>query len=602
MTRRRRDNGSTPPQPDVLPKVLRGRYGFDHKKALGTLTPGSEGKPDEIKPFSHRPITITMTMVDLDSREEYWELTWVNGDGRRSHRVEREIAKNPTKLGKVDAYGLPSIPGQLRPLARFLSEVENEVPIPRGYVTKHFGWQRGTDEVDRWFLWGATPLTKAGEAAPPLELIADDNTLRGLVEACHSKGSLAGWKRAVKPVEAFPPVVVALLTALASPLLRVLHAAPFITDLAAKTSTGKTVALTIAGSAVGQPEAKGNNRGSVVQMMKSASNVGFEVISATMGSLPVLVDDSKTAKNRSLIEKFIYQQASGSGALRGTPEGGVRDTHKWLTTCITTGESPLATNTEAGGAAARVLSISERPFGPKDEATGRLVQELRDKVTANYGWALPALVQYLLDHQDDWKRWREELDEEEVRFLDLASGADEEVRRQSEFMAVLSMTGRIAVAADVLPFDPADAIETAWRRMVAGGENNLDKPRKAMSALRSWLNLNLNRVYDNRERETHPKVIDPNVQDFADSPPGGWLGVIDNKGRGDFIAIAPEQLRAVLEKLGYRLDEVRHAWLDYDWLDRLPSEPTKTAMKYRPPGASAAGRYLCVLLEKTDDL
>jgi hypothetical protein len=601
------------PTPERIPPSLTSRYGFDHKKAMGVRKEQKDGetKTQGFKTmFSHRPITITAKMVDLDDRVEYWELTWLTKSGeRRSERVEREIAKSPVKLGKVDAYGLPGIPGALPHLARFLSDVESEATIPRGYLTKRLGWQRETDGVERWFLWGSQVMTEGGSTAPPLEFHADE-ALRMLYRACRQKGSLRGWKDAIAQTEAFPPVVAAILTALASPMLRVLDAPPFITDLAAKTSTGKTMALTIAGSTTGQPDVKGgNNRDSVVQTMKSASNVGFEVLSATMGSLPMLIDDSKTARNRHVLEQFIYQQASGSGAIRGRPDGGIRDIHRWLNTCVTTGEAPLATNSEAGGAAARVLTLNGQPFGPKDPDTGQLVTQLHNAVKANYGWALPTLVQYALDHQGDWATWRRDLEAEEARLLKEAQGADEEVRRQSEFVAVLSITGRVAVEAGVLPFDPAEAIDAVWRQICAGGED-LDKPRKAIGALRSWLDLNPHRVFDRREGRGGPHDKPPEGgphlkfdngeipnQDWGRAPNGGWVAIRDE----DFIAITAASLRKVMEELDYDAREVRVAWRDAGWLAAAPSEPQKTTMKYRPPNGMA-GNYVCVLTEPTDDL
>ena len=182
-----------------------------------------------------------------------------------------------------------------------LVDVQAEAEIERGYVTDYFGWQRNVPGViERSFLWGESALAADGDSPPPLfpDSCHSPQQMRTFTFACHAKGAFEGWKEAAATVEPFPAPVAALVAALASPLLRVFHANPFILDLAYRTSSGKTITLCIAGSMMGQPDYR-DNRGSIAQTMNSASTVGFEVVSEVLGALPVLVDDSKTARNRS---------------------------------------------------------------------------------------------------------------------------------------------------------------------------------------------------------------------------------------------------------------------------------------------------------------
>lgn len=615
--RKRKDNAA---RLGAIPDALGWKYGFDgeqfHNKprqpiALKKVVKGKE----VLEPFTYRPIMITMELVDLETQEEYWHISWYKKDGSvQSVPIERELAKSATKLGKLDAFGLPSKPSKLPKLVEFLADVEASAEIETGYVTEYFGWQLGVDKVDRWFLWGETALASSTQKPPQLFPVSKHSPqqMDEFTFACHAKGSFEGWKDAVGVIEPFPGPVAALVSALASPMLRVFHASPFILDLAYKTSFGKTISLAVAGSVVGQPNHK-DQRGSTVQTMDSASTVGFEVISEILGSLPVLVDDSKTAKSRDLIEKFIYQQATGRGRLRGTPEGGVRATHKWLNACVTTGEAPLKSHSEAGGAAVRVLSWEDAPFGDDKETTGLLVTQLHDDVMANYGHALPALVQYTLDRQDDWEGWRDELVREEKRLVALLTDNSGTVRRQSESMAVLVLTGRIAFEAGVLTFDPADVLDEFWETISEGSRKDLDKPAKAMNALRSWIEDNPHRIFDNRDQSVvgpidkvregaHVKYDGSavrNVQQEYEKPPhDGWAGYLTD----EFYAFSPESLAAILHKLDFNLNEVLKSWLDEGRLKTQPSDPQKPQIKWRPPGAdrSSTPRHICILCDRMD--
>ena len=258
----------------------------------------------------------------------------------------------------------------------------------------------------------------------------------------------------------------------------------------------------------------------------------------------------------------------------------------------------------------RVLSWDEAPFGPPSAETGRLVTRLHDAVRANYGHALPALVQYALDHQDAWEGWREALVEEEARLLSMVERASEATRRQSKSMAVSSLTDGSRTRPTCCRSTRAQALDGFWLSISGSSREDLDKPRKAMQALRSWVDANRGRIYDTREPEPpSPNGSGPSVvfdahtrfRDYHRPPPSGWAGYLTD----EFLAFLPETLKATATTSTTARSELLRSWLDESWLKTNPSEPTKLARKWRVPGAdraSSAGRYVCVLLDATDDL
>src|SRR5215212_8643622 len=181
-------------------------------------------------------------------------------------------------------------------------------------------------------------------------------------------GDDTSWVQAVAQVADRPRALLALYASLAPPLLEIIEAPNFGIDWCGFTSLGKTTTLRVAASVWGNPDERGTN---TVLHTWDATRVWVERASATLDGLPLLLDDTKRAKQRSLVAQTIYDVVQGRGRGRGSPKG-LRRSGSWRTILLSTGEAPATSFTEDAGTRARILTLWGSPFGNSDESTAQL--------------------------------------------------------------------------------------------------------------------------------------------------------------------------------------------------------------------------------------
>ncbi len=104
-----------------------------------------------------------------------------------------------------------------------------------------------------------------------------------------------------------------MVASFAVPLLKVLHHPNFVVDFAGVTSQGKTTAQRAAGSVWGcvdeaQPEMN-------VLQSWNATQVGVSEMGRILSGLPLILDDSKTARNAKSVAEILYLIVGFSGSL-----------------------------------------------------------------------------------------------------------------------------------------------------------------------------------------------------------------------------------------------------------------------------------------------
>lgn len=147
---------------------------------------------------------------------------------------------------------------------------------------------------------------------------------------------------------------IVLAASFASVLVEPLGCLPFFVHLWSMDSgTGKTVAQMLGASVWADPAAGG----SYFQTFKSTS-VGVELLAGFLHSLPLFLDELQLARDRHGRVNFnVYELAAGSGKLRGNRGLGLDYTPKWANCFITSGESPIVSETDGAGAMNRVIEI-----------------------------------------------------------------------------------------------------------------------------------------------------------------------------------------------------------------------------------------------------
>ena len=186
---------------------------------------------------------------------------------------------------------------------------------------------------------------------------------------------------------------IVLAASFAAPLIEPLGVQPFFVHLWSTASgTGKTVAQMLGASVWANPTIGG----AYFPTFRSTS-VGFEMIAGFLHSMPLFIDELQLAKDSQGKVRFnVYELASGTGKLRSNKSLGLNYTPKWNICFITSGETPMVSDTDGEGAMNRVIEI-ECYAGESVIADGH---RTANAVKENYGHAGKAFVDALLDGAD----------------------------------------------------------------------------------------------------------------------------------------------------------------------------------------------------------
>jgi len=181
------------------------------------------------------------------------------------------------------------------------------------------------------------------------------DSFRPIYKAIGQAGSLENWLTEALDARSYSLTArIVLAASFASVLVEPLGCLPFFVHLWSMDSgTGKTVAQMLGASVWANPAVGG----AYFQTFKSTA-VGVELMAGFLHSLPLFLDELQLAKDRHGRVNFnVYELAAGSGKLRGNKSLGLDYTPKWANCFITSGESPLVSETDGAGAVNRVVDI-----------------------------------------------------------------------------------------------------------------------------------------------------------------------------------------------------------------------------------------------------
>ncbi|MGA2619866.1 MAG: DUF927 domain-containing protein [Thermoguttaceae bacterium] len=412
------------------------------------------------------PMLITRRFTDMDGAAEYLGVAWPRDGHWHQEVVPRAAIASSRTVIELAAYGAPVTSNNASLVVQYLADFEayNLETLPRSQVARQLGWQ-GRDGRDG-FLWGATLLyggeatqptitdmAPAGVAAPQIIFRGADEGDDQLADGFREAGTWEGWSAAVRPIGAFPRVLLGVYAALTPPVLEVLGSENFIVSYAGATSQGKTISLRIAASGWGCPDERAT---CAAIGTWDATRVWFGRAPAVMNHLPLVVDDTKRANDRSLIAQMIYDVASGRGRARGSKEGLARN-EAFRTVMLTSGEAQITSFSQEGGTRARVLELWGSPFGRADAATAQIVNRVNDGVLDDYGHIGPRFVRFLIANRQCWSEWREQYRLLRQQFAERA-GTNSVAARMAAHLAAIGMTITLVHQAVDMPWAHRDIV------------------------------------------------------------------------------------------------------------------------------------------------
>lgn len=539
-----------------------------------------------ITPVSPEPIVITARLEDITDGTQALRVSWFQDGKWKSYMTDRSIVANARKLVDLAGFGFPVTSSSASQLVDYLAEFEavNKPFLPRMQVSRQMGWQDG---AKKGFLWGRTLIQTTGIMENPLDiertnpdtwnsnLIAfrgRDTGDEQFADGFRSEGSYEEWFRMVSEVSNYPKVLLAVYASLSSPLLHILKAKNFIVDWANVTSTGKTSTLKVAASVWGDPGQAG------IIGSWDATRVYIERASAVLSALPLMLDDTKQAKNPQLIGQTIYDVVSGQSKGRGSVKGTQGRDH-WQTIMLSTGESQITDFTEAGGTRARVLPIWGQPFGVPNSDTREFVDNLVIVIQENYGHAGPRFLQFLLKNKDNWTEWTEYYHGRQKAYIEYAGkNTSEVILRLSASIAVIDTAAMLAHECFGWSWDFTEPLEIIWKD-IAGNNQTIDRISEALAYVINWATSNQESFLGRHSWDRNQNPIKPS---------GGWAGKWDNETtEWEYIAFNTYYLDDLLKRSGFEPEAVKKAWRDRDWLNTEKNEKRLTK-KYRMQGSMSA--------------
>lgn len=475
-------------------------------------------------------------------------LMWRTPAGWTMRAIDRGICLSSQKLIGLADIEVPVTSNSAGALIEWLAEfeAENMHRLSAAQSASRMGWidqgaVRGFLLPEIFYTLSSAAEETGVELTPPLGL-------ESVREGWKPGGTWEEWLEAMELMKPFTPMWLALYASAASPFLEIFNAPSFVVDFNGETSSGKTTALRVAASVWGRPS---DNMPTAMYSWDS-TKVFIERLCGFLCNLPVILDETKRAKDTRVVRDVIYDFANGQGRGRGSPDG-ARQTASWRSIMLTSGEAAAVSFSQDGGTRARVLSLTGKPMGTDMSVGGPAAEELTATIAQNYGHLGRKVLEYLIGMQDQHDELRRVWKQTKDQYAGFAKSAVS--RRHSGNLATLHLVSTIIhhLGVPVPDEDPMAYAIDALHRL----EIERDRPHAAFLETVSWCSANQNRFWGRHET----------LHSGGPAIPGrGWAGAWDNNDNWMYIAILPSVLREVLEAQGFQIDEIVDRWTERGWV------------------------------------
>lgn len=391
---------------------------------------------DRVEYACLHPIMPIERLVNIDNGEQKLRIAFFKGKYWRDFIASKRDLFDSSKIIQFSALGISVTSKSAKLLSEFLCDVETLNPelIPEVESVARLGY-----------------IGDGEQFSPFVENIVFDGDVSfgNIYSAISESGDYTKWlTEAQKCRKESLTAQIILAASFASPLIGKIGCLPFFVHLwGVESGTGKTVALMLAASVWGNPDI-----GQYIQTF-NATQVGHEKTAAFLNNIPMCIDELQLSKDSHGRSKFdVYQLSQGTGRTRGNRSGGIDKTPTWALCVLTTGESPLTSDSSGAGAVNRVIDIECKAADSviKDGfATSSCVKQ-------NYGFAGREFIKNMGSEQFEQARSRyQEL------FKELASGNSTEKQAMAAAMIVLAdeladkfifKTGKVLTVSDMSRF------------------------------------------------------------------------------------------------------------------------------------------------------
>lgn len=342
------------------------------------------------------PILIERYLEDLYTHEGRADICYLHQGRWTSQCVSRQaVIDARSAVTELGPYGAPITSSNAAKTVDWLHALGalNHDQIPTVTSVSRVGWH--DTGAGRVFVT-CEPIAETGTTCP----IALDSRgdRKRLYAALRPRGDAADHAAALRTAwDADTTCATVICAAFAAPLLELFSAPNFGVHLIGESSRGKTSMLRIAASVYGDPGDP--------EMVASwnATGVGAELRASRLSDLPQCYDEIGGGDSEH-IDRLIYMLINGTGRVRGSRDVTLRETQRWRTILLSTGERELGGDDAATGARARIVHLPVSSFGDLPAAD---IDALRARCADNAGQLGRQWLQLLVD-LDNLPEWVEQ--------------------------------------------------------------------------------------------------------------------------------------------------------------------------------------------------
>lgn len=418
---------------------------------------------DKVEYACLHPIMPIERLVNIDSGEEKLRIAFYKGRYWRDFVASKTDLFDSSKIIKYAGLGISVTSKSAKLLSEFLCDVETLNPdiIPETESVARLGYIGNGDQFSPY----VDNLVFDGDA--------NYGTIYGAIA---ESGDYTAWlTEAVKCRSESLTAHIMLAASFASPLIGKIGCLPFFVHLwGVDAGTGKSVALMLAASVWANPDI-----GQYIQTF-NGTQVGHEKTAAFLNNLPMCIDELQLSKDSHGRSKFdVYQLAEGVGRTRGNKGGGLDKTPTWRLCILTTGESPLNSESSGAGAISRVVDIECK--NPEKVIMDGFATSSCLKL--NYGGAGKRFIEALTPEIFEQAKTRyQEL------FKELTSGATTE--KQAMAAAIVILADELA---DKFIFQTGKHLTVSDMAIFLKDKADVSAGQRAYNFLCDWVAVNANR-------------------------------------------------------------------------------------------------------------
>lgn len=366
--------------------------------------------------FTDGPVWLARNLIDIETSQSKLEICYLVDGVVLTVEMEREKLYGQGWASILCAlHRFPHPPGdESKSLRKYLYDAD-QCCKKTAYFSATAGWKELPSKKIEFVPFGDIVPNPTGAGA------------KQRFSYIKQKGSFEDWLNAVMPVLCENRrACVPFAASLAAPMLSLLQAESVVIDVFNTSSSGKTVACTLAMSIWGN--------GDKLKLNWDTTQVGLEQNAAAFTDLPLFFDESQLNRDPKSLGVAVYNIANGLGRVRGAAGGGTQITRTWKTCLLSTGEAALLEliPTTYAGLDARIIPVPGKTLEAMD---GTEVEKLSATLRENYGWLGPLFIEHLKDFdlEDLERRWHSAIHE-----LRLYVDTDDNIqRRKAESYAVL---------------------------------------------------------------------------------------------------------------------------------------------------------------------